>query len=178
MSQTNRRFDINAYASSLTGGSRLAAAVLLVGLGIFMFFWPATSTILVIRIVGIVLLLLGGQYLLSWYRSRSTDRSLMLFGGAVALVGLFLLLFPGLIRSILNIAAGVFLLLYGFSALSTMTIERRSGSGQWIFAAAVACITLVLGFICLFSGTATNTIVRIVGAALIVNGIFQYLASR
>ncbi len=179
MGQTRRNFDFGSVFDSFTGGSRLTTALLLVGLGIFLFFWPSTAVGIVVRIVGAVLILLGVQYLATWYRvSRGSDQTLLILGAAVAVIGLFLVLSPGTVVKVLNVAAGIFLLIHGVTTLGTALAARQNGSSGWIFTACVACVTIVLGLMCLFTHTATNTVVRIVGASLIVNGVMQYISLR
>ncbi len=178
MSQYYKKFNLN-FISRMTGGNRIATLVLLAGLGLFMLFWPNTAIEIVVRIAGAVLVVLGGQYLYSWFRGdRRGDMQPVIIGAVIALAGLFLLLSPGAIVSILNIAAGIALILYGIATLNTAMAVKQSNSNQWITTAVIAAATLILGVICLFSHTATSLIVRGVGIALIINAVTQFMATR
>ena len=52
MTDTRRKFDLDSFAMKLTGGNRMVTFALLLGLGVFMFFWPNTAIKLVVRVAG------------------------------------------------------------------------------------------------------------------------------
>lgn len=177
MSQINRKFSLN-FVSEMTGGNRVATLVLLAGLGVFLFFWPNTALTLIIRIVGAVLLVLGGQYILSWYRGGMLgDREPVVIGGVLALIGLFFLLSPGTLVGMVNVVAGILLIIYGYTTLSAALASREGSSGRWIISAAIAAATLIFGIVCLFSHAATTLIVRGIAIALIINAVSQFLST-
>ncbi len=179
MTNTRRNFDLNSFAMNLTGGNRLVTVGLLLGLGIFMFFWPNTAIQIVIRIVGAVLVVLGAQYVSGWYRGgQRGEKNVAVMGAVLIAAGLFLLLTPGTIVKVLNVAAGVFLLIHGVTTFNTALAQKQVNPQGWLISAAIAAATVILGLVCLFSHFGTDIFVRIIGGALVVNGITQYLATR
>lgn len=179
MTDTRRKFDLDSFAMKLTGGNRMVTFALLLGLGVFMFFWPNTAIKLVVRVAGAVFVVLGAQYVSGWYRGGQRGyRNTALMGAALVAAGLFMLLTPGTIVKVLNLAAAVFLLVHGIATFNTALAQKQTNPRGWLMAAVIAGATVLLGLFCLFGHAATDIIVRVVGVALIVNGVTQFLAAR
>ena len=177
MSQTNRKFNLT-FVSEMTGGNRIATFVVLAGLGVLMLFWPNATLNVAVCIAGAVLMFLGAWYVFSWYRGgRLGDKEPVLIGAILALIGLFLLVSPGFVITMVNVVAGILLIIFGYITLSGALASRQDVSKQWIISAVIGAATLIFGIVCLFSHNATNLIVRGVGVALIINAVSQFIAT-
>ena len=177
MSQTNRKFSLS-FVSEMTGGNRIATLVLLAGLGVVMLFWPNATLEVAVCIAGVVLMFLGAWYVFSWYRGgRLGDKEPVIIGAILALIGLFLLVSPGFVVTMVNVVAGILLIIFGCITLNGALASRQEGSRQWLVSAVIGAATLIFGIVCLFSHNATDLIVRGAGVALIVNAVSQFLSS-
>ena len=178
MSQTNRKFSLN-FVSEMTGSNRIVTLILLAGIGIIMLVWPNTTLQFAVCIAGVVLMFLGAWYLFSWFRGgRLGNKEPVVIGAVLALIGLFLLVSPRFVITMVNVVAGILLILYGYITLSGALASRGGASKQWIISAVIGAATLVFGIVCLFSHNAADLIVRGVGIALIINVVSLFFSTK
>jgi uncharacterized membrane protein HdeD (DUF308 family) len=113
-------------------GTYLLQAVVSVAVGGFLLFWPSTSVRTLLMVFGGWALFTGVSHILAARRANveDTDRGLMTtMGGAVAVVGLVLLIWPGTgvvaISWIIALVALLFAALLIFLALRLKRLKKR-----------------------------------------------------
>jgi uncharacterized membrane protein HdeD (DUF308 family) len=116
-------------------GTYLLQAVVSLVVGGFLLFWPSTSARTLLMIFGAWVLFTGVSHILAARRANveDTDRGLTTtMGGAVAVIGLVLLIWPGTgvvaISWIISLAALMLAALLIFLALRLKRLKKRVGN--------------------------------------------------
>lgn len=113
-------------------GTHLTPALVSIGVGVILLFWPDLTASLLLMILGLWALFQGAMLLLAGSRSETDDPDrmpAMVIGAGVAVVGLVLVLWPGTGVVTISWAIGIAALLIGGSlvylALRLRRIDKR-----------------------------------------------------
>lgn len=143
-------------------------------LGVILVLCPGSSIGLVCRVMGVGALILGAAKLIGYY---SDDRYRLAFQFDLALgifsliLGAVLILRPDKIISLAHIIIGVYILIEGVFKVQTAIDAKRFGMNKWWALMAGAAASVIAGLILVFFPfTAAKTVVRVIGAALILEG--------
>lgn len=159
-------------------------------LGIILIVWPSGSLDALVRVIGCFLICLG---IISWISSMKKEKgSAQAEGGAQAdskikimqvngifdiVLGLILVIIPGVFVTFLTIAFGILLILFGISQLSALFTARKSAPIKWTLFVMPALVT-ICGIVLLFMPKdVTNIIVIISGAAILLYGISELIST-
>ena len=156
-------------------------SIVLIILGLILAIWPRAVLGTAVTVLAIGLLIGGVSSFLAWMRNKdSTTPVDGLIGGAAAVAGLVLLIWPNLlIRSFPRIV-GLAILFNGVVNLFKALDLKKVGAPSWKSAMAMAIITMIAGLF-VFSNAAfiANNLVRVVGFVLIYNGVTSlFIATR
>lgn len=152
---------------------RTMLSLLMIIIGLVLAFWPDHVMTTAMTILGIALLLGGGITLLSWYRTRklASDPLRLAEGVVLAVAGLFVLLKPKFLISIIPFAVGAFVLLNGVLNLLQALDQRRKMYNRWQVSLTMAILTLVLGLLIMLNPFSTmQVLVVAIGIVCIYNG--------
>lgn len=151
----------------------ILVSVLYLILGIILIIWPATSLTVVCYVLGAIMILYG---LLQVVRYFSLDKEfrifkLDLFIGIVSLVfGIFTLVSPGMIISILPVIVGIFFLVEAVIKIQNAVELNRAGFDNWWLVLLVGILVAALGVLLLINPfAAMTTFVMVIGICLIVD---------
>ena len=155
----------------------LFSAVFSIILGIVLIMHPAEVTVLVCRIVGIVLIIMGVTIIIS---SLVSSTRLPLAGGIViALIGLFIYLNPEAVVSLIPAFIGVIMIIHAIEDLrlaATIISNRSQGAPVVIL---FGIITLALGILCICAAfEIVSLAVIIIGISLVFDGISDIFVVR
>ena len=165
------------FWKKMTQGFSLIA-ILYVLLGLVLFIWPAISSTILCYAFGVLVLIYGLTHLYSYYSQRRRQETqgllyqLNLVVGIVAAgLGLFMLISPTVVLSILPIVLGLTLLVQSVSKVQQSFELKATGDPQWWASLALALLVVALGILLLMNpfGAAT-TLVRFIGACLLLEG--------
>lgn len=150
----------------------LAAAPYLV-LGLVLLLWPGTTAAVICYAFGGILVVYGAAAILSFFLSRAAAFVFDLFLGIAALaLGIFLLVRPQVIISILPIVLGLFILVDGLLNLLRAFELRRLEYQRWGVSLALSLISLALGLVILFHPyLAAEALVMVIGGVFIYEGV-------
>lgn len=157
----------------------LGSAALCLILGIVLVVYPSTSLTIVCRAVGVIVLLTGLGMLLSYIRSEKKGilpKLGLIFGTILTILGIFLVLRPLGLASIIPIIFGVLFIYHGLANMKQALELRQYKDKEWWLPVLIAATTIVLGFFIINNPFRTmDVIMRIIGACLIYDGLTNTL---
>ena len=165
-----------------TGGSSPLGGVLCTILGLILLLFPGMSGSVFCWALAAGALLLGATHLVSYYNARRQG-----FSGAgdgfvglfFVLIGVFCLISPATVLSLLPLALGIVLLLNALGKLPAVFEAFRMGSGSFRPLLISALIPLVLGIILVANPFgAAKGVIRFFGLSLMLDGICDLSAAR
>ncbi|MGI5894749.1 MAG: HdeD family acid-resistance protein [Candidatus Merdivicinus sp.] len=149
--------------------------ILYIVLGIILIIWPTMSSSIFCWIVGIGALLYGLFHLFSfWQASREgfSFRIELILGIIFAALGIFCLISPRTILSILPFFLGVILLIDGASKIPRAMEMKELGFSRWWIELLFAVVTAILGLILVLNPfSLVRFSVIFFGVSLLVSGI-------
>ena len=153
----------------------LFSAILYILLGLVLLLWPERSTSALCLLLGAVLVLCGLSDIFKFLRNRDGtlySAAHLLTGVILAAVGVWLMARPTLIAVIIPRIIGVLICFHGISNLGGALTLRKNQSARWGAAASLGTVTLALGLLLVLAPfEAFTTVVRIIGAVLIYDGV-------
>ncbi len=155
-------------------------AVLTILLGIVLILYPETVPLMVCKVIGIFLLIMGGSSLISNLIS-SEKGTLHLIGCLIILVlGLWFFFRPVTVLSLIPIVMGIILIIHGLQDLKLALEAKSNRYDRWGILILTAILSLVLGFVCV---AAAFELVKfgmiMIGLALIYDGLSDiWIVSR
>ena len=159
---------------------KLVPAVLSIALGIVIIIARRAALDLQIKIIGGLIIAGGVAYMARYLASQQPEdegtKMPILPVGIAVVIGLVLILCAGTIVDIFPVIMGVSLILNGLSHLTAAGMDPENR----VLACILGVITIVLGvLIVLQPGAIANMVMVFIGAALIVNGLFDlYMVRR
>ena len=152
--------------------SFLLAAVLYILLGVVLLVWPGTTAAVICYAFGGILVFYGAATILGFFLSRAGGFVLELFLGIVAgALGIFFLVRPQVIISILPVALGLFILVDGLLNLKRAADLRRLEYSRWYVSLVLSLISLILGLVVLHPYLAAEALVMVIGGVFIYEGL-------
>lgn len=155
-----------------TGTIILSIGYLLVGL--MLLIMPQTSLGLICFAFGLVILVSGIVNLVRYFRVRGKGLSapFLLIGGVVALgLGLFLLLKPAFVMSILPVVLGLFIVLDGILRICNSVELGRAHGQKWWMLLLLGILSVGLGALVVFHPfDAIVSVAMLCGVMLIIEG--------
>ena len=145
--------------------------------GIALILWPQTLLQTVCYIIGVIVLLVGLSSIFSYLKVKDemfSAQVTLVIGIILSGLGLFLLLQPKTLASILPIIVGLFVLFDGISRLQTAWQLKQAGYEKWWGMAIPSLISAGLGGLILFNpfGTA-SLMVQMIGLILTFEAIIN-----
>ena len=157
-----------------------AAAIMVFGLALLL--WPNATTSLIINGFGGILLGVGIFHIIRYYtRSRHYAMSNMDLGVGItfAFLGLLVFLLKGFLLSVVPALIGLFLLITGFLKIQAALDYKRLLVNRWYMQMIAAGISVVMGLIIILNPFRTAmTLIRIMGGAILIEGIQDLLSLR
>lgn len=158
----------------------LLSSVLCIVMGLVLAIWGDHVLLMLGGMLGVILLIVGIIYLGSFFLASMTNGVSAFIGATMCLIGIWIIMQPEVIVSIVPIVFGVLLALHGVKALTIAFESKKYGYSNWIVSAVLAALSIVLGVFCIvhaFGIVKMTTI--IIGISLIYNGISNiWVSSR
>lgn len=151
--------------------------------GILLLVNPATFGVVIIKIVGVLLAVLGVYDLIKYFRAKPEEaaKGTAFYSGAILItVGLFCFfgsdwfvdVFP-----VLAVLYGLFQVLIGFRKLQRTVDALRMKQPMWYLKAISAGISLLFGFLIAFNPNMTMMSIWVfTGVTMIIEGVFDAVA--
>lgn len=160
--------------NSLRRGAGLGAVCFAL-LGLILVIWPGTSAALACRAVGAALLLYGGAQCIQMLCVQGRTflgTAVLLVNLVIAVVGLWVLLFPEMVLSAIPVITGIILLVHGVQNVGEAMTLYSHGYSRWWAALLMGIVTLALGIVLILNPfTAVEVTFRVIGLFLICDGL-------
>ena len=149
----------------------LLSSILCIALGVIFIIMRGGVIHLLGSVLAIAMIIVGAVYLGSFLLNIMTNGFSMLLGILILAVGIWFLLQPAVIVSLIPIVIGVLLLFHGIRAIKEIMDAKKFGFGAWGAGLILAIISIVCGIICVFDAFGVmEKAVILVGIILIFNG--------
>ncbi len=154
----------------------ILAALIYIALGVVLLMWPDFTSRAICTVLGGMLLVYGVFQVIGFF-TKGTDgwswAVVDLLVGLCALgLGVFALLNPEAVLSVLPIALGAVVVVDSCVSLKRALQLRELGMEKWWIICLLAVITALFGLLVVFNPFASLTVlVRIIGAVLIYEGV-------
>lgn len=161
--------------------SYIASSLAFILLGLALLLWPETSLRVVCYLFGALILLKGAVSI--WAYIKTEERFFfsyftLLFGVAAVALGIFLLVKPDTVVSVLPILVGLFVVLDGIVRLqSAFDLKSAGYTGWWSFLL-LALLSAGLGVLMVWNPFATvQVLVMAIGVILLVEGALNLISA-
>lgn len=155
-------------------------AILTILLGIVLILYPGTVPIIVCKVIGMILMVMGAIGIVTGL--VSSEKGYLYLAGSIIvfLIGLWFLLRPKTVLSLIPIFMGVLLLIHGIEDFKLAAESKENRYGKWGLVILFGIISVALGLVCIFAAFKVFKIsMVIIGIALIYDGISDiWIVSR
>ena len=128
-----------------------------------------------VRAIGGILIAVGVLSAITFLIKKEKelfDWVIMIFGAAIGVFGIVIVIRPEPVISIINWIMGLIIIVYAIVIIfTTLGILRHSGANYWGFSLIFGLVALVLGFLVIFCNFATKILMIVIGITLIVGAI-------
>ena len=131
----------------------IAVSILLAVLGIVLIAWPTFSVNALGVVCGILLILFGGVKLVGYFSKdlyRLAFQYDMPFGILLIILGIIMLIHPGILASFICVVFGLSVLISSLFNIQTALDAKKFGINQWWLIFALSVIAAVWGLILVF----------------------------
>ena len=155
--------------------SYILISALYVVLGVVLLIWPTTSVKMICYGLGIAMLVLGITYSVIYFTKENLSGFLQmdLVIGIICLAfGVFILLNPAFLGSVLPFAMGIILLLGAVVKLQSAFNMKRLNFSKWYLVLICAVIIIALGIVLLCNPfTDERFMILYIGGCLVLDGV-------
>ena len=158
----------------------ICSAIILAAIGGVLIFRPEVTMELLTKTIGILLIVIGAVFVLSFFLRRvpNIDNNNLVSGVIVIGIGIFVYmkqdLFAGFIPTLLGIGiviSGIFKLQRGFEI-------RRMHRGSWAWVAVLGLVNILFGTLILLNpAVIAKIIMQLIGGGLIFSGLFDLITT-
>ncbi len=151
------------------------SAVICVIIGAVLIIWPGTSTKVVCMMLGGMMLIYGFIQIILYFVTRERTiylQGMLLLGIVLGVVGAWILLKPESIIAIVPIIMGIIIVVHGLHNATQSIDLKKMGYEKWWVAFLFSILTIILGGVLVYNPfSVVNTVVRVIGAFLIYDGL-------
>lgn len=149
---------------------RILTAILAIVVGVLFIVLPNDSADVLCIVSGIMLIVAGIAALVGFILyGYLLGGHLLILGIALALAGVFCLVNPAVVKGILTVIFGIFVVVDGSVSIADSIDCARAHIGGWFVMLLLSIVTVVLGAVVMF-GT-FDTVMIVAGISLVVDGI-------
>lgn len=143
-----------------------------IGLGIVFIIWKDSVLGFMGSAFAIILIIMGAVDLCSYFMRIISNGMSVLTGIVLLAVGIWFLIDPKVIVTLIPIVIGVVLLFHGIRGLMEVYQAKKFGSNAWMVGMVMAIISVLLGVACIVNAFGImQKATMIVGIILIYNGV-------
>ena len=156
----------------------IIVAVLAIVVGVLCIVFPESSGDVLCIVAGVALLVTGATLFVKYLAYGG-----LLFGGYVLItvlttmtLGVFCLVQPGIIKNVLTLLFGVFIVIDSANAMAESVACSRVGMPGWFCMFVLSFLTTVLGVLVMFSWT-FESVMTFAGISLIIEGVRNFVTT-
>lgn len=162
------------YFKNLKANYTLSAVICVI-IGVVLIIWPGTSTQIVCRVLGGVLIAYGIIQIILYLFARERTlylQGMLLLGIVFSVLGAWILVKPETVIAAVPIIMGIIIIMHGLhNSIQAIDLKKMSYDKWWI-ALLFGILTIVLGAVLVYNPfSVVNTVVRVIGAFLVYDGL-------
>lgn len=148
------------------------SAVLCVITGVVVMIWPATVTLIVGRVIGVFLVVMGLRHAFSYLQDKETSRLGLASGVVIFVLGVVILIRPELVAQMVAVVVGVLLIMHGLEDMQLGVESKQCGDGSWWICILFSLATILLGvFVIVKYFQMAEVAAWFLGLALVFDGV-------
>lgn len=128
-----------------------------------------------VRVIGGILIAVGLISVITFLIKQEKelfDWIVMIFGSAIGVFGIVVVIRPEPVINIINWIMGLIIIVYAIVVIfTTVGILRPAGANYWGFSLIVGLVALILGFLIIFFNFATKILMIVIGITLILGSV-------
>lgn len=159
----------------------IISSVMLLLLGLLLFFESDTTIISISYVIGSVLVLLGCFALVNFFKRGSSDLLFelnIIYGIVSIILGVLIIKNPTFIGSIIPFLIGIGILINSASKLKMSFILKKLNSNKWLYTMIISIITSICGILLIFNPfKASSIFIQIIGGCIVVYAILDIISS-
>ena len=156
----------------------LVSAVLCIIAGMVIMIWPATLVMIVGRVVGVVVLVLGISAIVKYIQNRAGSPIGLASGVIVSVLGLWIFTRPEVIAQMIAIVIGVLLIMHGIQGIMMAAEAKAIGDTRWLTSMILAVLTVILGLVVIYCYFRLASIATwVIGLVLVYDGVTELLVA-
>ena len=173
--------DIKSFFQTLRK-NWIMSSVITVLAGLILVLFPTGTLKVISYVLGAVAIIMGVVRTVRYFKQDHTYpflfQSDLMVGLLVVAFGLFLVIFPDTVISMVPFVFGILLIGCGVGNVLRAVDARNAGLSSWAVLLALAVISIAAGVVCLANPfTVMETAVTVIGAALIYVGITDIITT-
>lgn len=150
----------------------MLSSLLCIALGVVFLVWPETISGILGTICAVMLIAIGIVYLGSYFLNVVSNGISAALGAVVLLLGVWVLIQPEIVVTLIPILIGVVLLAHGIRGIRESLETKKYGGMNWGVGILFSIVSLVLGILCIVNAFGLVKLAFwVIGVALIYNGI-------
>lgn len=154
----------------------IMSAVLCIIAGITVMIWPAAVTLVLGRVIGVVLILMGLKHCITYLQDRGTARLGLASGVVIFALGILVLIRPSIVAQMVAVVVGVVLIMHGLEDMQMGMENKRSGDEGWWLCMLFSAITIMFGIFVIWKYFQVAEVAAwLLGLALVFDGVSDLL---
>lgn len=150
----------------------LLSSILCIILGLVFIIYREATVNALGMLIAIGMIVVGLIYLGSFFLHFVTNGFSATIGAIILVIGVWILIQPAIVVSLIPIVIGVVLTAHGIRALRESIASKEYGYESWGVGAGLAVISIVLGIFCIINAFGIVKMASVlIGVALIYNGV-------
>ena len=151
------------------------SAIICIIVGLVLVIWPGTSTQVVCKVLGAVLLIYGAMQILMYILAKERSlysQGMLILGVIFAVVGAWILLKPEMIIAAVPVIMGIIIVMHGLHNAAQAIKLKSLNYEKWWLALLLGVLTMALGGVLIYNPfKVVDTVVRVIGIFLVYDGI-------
>lgn len=148
------------------------SAVLCIMVGIIVMVWPDAVTLLLGRVIGIVLFVMGLRHIIQYLSDRSGNRFGMASGVVIFALGALILIRPSIVAQMVAVVVGVLLIMHGMEDMKLAIEAKEYEDDRWWISFLFALLTMLFGIFVIWQYFQMAEVAAwLLGAALVYDGL-------
>lgn len=158
----------------------ISSALLMVVAGLVLLFMPELTLKTIANVVGIIIMMIGAVFLISYFVRRSLDSGNydLVKGLIIVGAGIFICVKSELVVSVLPVLLGIGVVVSGILKLQHALDLRKMGYDTWMRIGITAAISIFIGLLVIMNPFSTVAwLMRFIGIGFIFSGVTDLITT-
>ena len=154
------------------------SAIITIALGVVLIIYPAEAALMVCKIIGVMLIVMGIFGLITTLIASNKPNGLLIGWAILLVIGIFIFINPGTLATLIPVFMGILLLFHGMMDFK-LAVEAQKNKGEnWAMLYLVSLLTIALAALCVLHAFNIVTLTyTVIGIMLLVDGITDLYAA-